>query len=122
MSPNLGFKKDQYNLTWTVDSFLPIEEYRILYRVNLVSRKTIYYFLPAFYFLKLYQIIVHLVKQQFYYSHLIMQLRRTDLAEKQRTKEIAIKALDFSILNPQNGQISSLKYQTQAIKVHTITK
>ena len=37
LSSNLGFKKDQYNLTWTVDSFLPIEEYRILYRVNLVS-------------------------------------------------------------------------------------
>jgi len=35
LSSNLGFKKDQYNLTWTVDSFLPIEEYRILYRVNL---------------------------------------------------------------------------------------
>ena len=37
LSASLGFKKDQYNLTWTVDSFLPIEEYRILYRVNLVS-------------------------------------------------------------------------------------
>lgn len=35
LSPNLGFKKETYNLTWTVDSFLPIEEYRILYRVNL---------------------------------------------------------------------------------------
>ena len=37
LSPSLGFKKETYNLTWTVDSFLPIEEYRILYRVNLVS-------------------------------------------------------------------------------------
>ena len=32
ISPKVGFFKDQYNLTWTVDSFLPIKEYRILYR------------------------------------------------------------------------------------------
>ena len=32
VSPSLGYYKDQYNLTWTVDSFLPIKEYRILYR------------------------------------------------------------------------------------------
>ena len=37
VSPRLGSFKDQYNLTWTVNSFLPIEEYRILYRVNTVS-------------------------------------------------------------------------------------
>ena len=37
ISPRLGSYKDQYNLTWTVNSFLPIEEYRILYRVNSVS-------------------------------------------------------------------------------------
>uniref|UniRef100_A0A0K2SXN7 Ig-like domain-containing protein n=1 Tax=Lepeophtheirus salmonis TaxID=72036 RepID=A0A0K2SXN7_LEPSM len=34
VTPNLGYFKNQYNLTWTVDSFLPIEEYRILYRIN----------------------------------------------------------------------------------------
>eukprot|EP00093_Oithona_nana_P010757 10757.XXX_265016_286838_1 [CDS] Oithona nana genome sequencing. len=34
VSNSLGSFKDQYNLTWTVNSFLPIEEYRILYRVN----------------------------------------------------------------------------------------
>jgi len=34
ITPRLGSYKDQYNLTWTVNSFLPIEEYRILYRVN----------------------------------------------------------------------------------------
>lgn len=34
ITPRLGSFKDQYNLTWTVNSFLPIEEYRILYRVN----------------------------------------------------------------------------------------
>jgi len=34
VSPRLSYFKDQYNLTWTVDSFLPIEEYRILYRVD----------------------------------------------------------------------------------------
>ena len=38
ISPRLGSYKDQYNLTWTVNSFLPIEEYRILYRVNSVSK------------------------------------------------------------------------------------
>lgn len=32
ISPHLSYFKDQYNLTWTVDSFLQIEEYRILYR------------------------------------------------------------------------------------------
>lgn len=37
LSPRLGNFKNQYNMTWTVDSFLPIEEYRILYRVNAVS-------------------------------------------------------------------------------------
>ena len=37
VSPPLSYFKDQYNLTWTVDSFLPIEEYRILYRVFSVS-------------------------------------------------------------------------------------
>jgi len=37
VSPKLSLFKDQYNLTWTVDSFLPIEEYRILYRVNAPS-------------------------------------------------------------------------------------
>ena len=37
VSPRLGHFKDQYNLTWLVDSFLPIEEYRILYRVFKVS-------------------------------------------------------------------------------------
>ena len=37
VSPRLSYFKDQYNLTWTVDSFLPIEEYRILYRVDAVS-------------------------------------------------------------------------------------
>lgn len=37
VSNSLGSFKDQYNLTWTVNSFLPIEEYRILYRVNTVS-------------------------------------------------------------------------------------
>ena len=36
ITPRLGSYKDQYNLTWTVNSFLPIEEYRILYRVNSV--------------------------------------------------------------------------------------
>jgi len=34
VSPRLSSFKDQYNLTWSVNSFLPIEEYRILYRVN----------------------------------------------------------------------------------------
>merc|ERR1711862_341038 len=34
VSNSLGSFKDQYNLTWSVNSFLPIEEYRILYRVN----------------------------------------------------------------------------------------
>ena len=33
VSNQLSYFKDQYNLTWTVDSFLPITEYRILYRV-----------------------------------------------------------------------------------------
>merc|ERR1712241_212010 len=33
VSNPLSYFKDQYNLTWTVDSFLPIKEYRILYRV-----------------------------------------------------------------------------------------
>ena len=37
VSPRLSYFKDQYNLTWTVDSFLPIKEYRILYRVFTVS-------------------------------------------------------------------------------------
>ena len=37
VAPRLSYFKDQYNLTWTVDSFLPIEEYRILYRVDTVS-------------------------------------------------------------------------------------
>ena len=37
VSPRLSSFKDQYNLTWSVNSFLPIEEYRILYRVNSVS-------------------------------------------------------------------------------------
>ena len=46
LSPSLGFKKETYNLTWTVDSFLPIEEYRILYRVNLVSSR--YHFWNVF--------------------------------------------------------------------------
>ena len=36
VSPKLSAYKDQYNLTWSVNSFLPIEEYRILYRVNTV--------------------------------------------------------------------------------------
>ena len=40
VSPRLSYFKDQYNLTWTVDSFLPIEEYRILYRVDTVSCTT----------------------------------------------------------------------------------
>lgn len=35
ISPNVSFTKDQYNLTWTVDSFIKIDEYRILYRVLL---------------------------------------------------------------------------------------
>ena len=39
VSPPLSYFKDQYNLTWTVDSFLPIEEYRILYRVFSVSER-----------------------------------------------------------------------------------
>jgi len=34
ISSRLSSFKDMYNLTWTVNSFLPIEEYRILYRVN----------------------------------------------------------------------------------------
>ena len=38
ITPRLGSFKDQYNLTWTVNSFLPIEEYRILYRVNSVCQ------------------------------------------------------------------------------------
>ena len=37
ISPSLSSYKDQYNLTWTVNSFLVIEEYRILYRLNQVS-------------------------------------------------------------------------------------
>ena len=37
VSNPLSYFKDQYNLTWTVDSFLPIKEYRILYRVFTVS-------------------------------------------------------------------------------------
>ncbi len=37
VSPRLSYFKDQYNLTWTVDSFLPIEESRILYRVFKVT-------------------------------------------------------------------------------------
>ena len=37
VSPKQSNLKDQYNLTWTVDSFMPIEEYRILYRVFSVS-------------------------------------------------------------------------------------
>lgn len=36
VSPRLSYFKDTYNLTWTVDSFLPIEEYRILYRIATV--------------------------------------------------------------------------------------
>ena len=44
VSNSLGSFKDQYNLTWTVNSFLPIEEYRILYRVNTVSFKVLLYF------------------------------------------------------------------------------
>ncbi|XP_023342737.1 limbic system-associated membrane protein [Eurytemora carolleeae] len=35
LSAPLSYSKDQYNLTWSVDSFLKIEEYRILYRVIL---------------------------------------------------------------------------------------
>ena len=37
VSPQLSNENDQYDLSWTVDSFLPIQEYRILYRVMLVS-------------------------------------------------------------------------------------
>ena len=59
LSPSLGFKKDQYNLTWTVDSFLPIEEYRILYRVNLVSKRN--QILNYVVFLKLLRFSIHLI-------------------------------------------------------------
>ena len=57
ISPVDSFSKNQYNLTWTVDSFLRIEEYRILYRLLLVSQT---WSIPVTRFLKIPALIPHL--------------------------------------------------------------
>ena len=66
VSPRLGSFKDQYNLTWTVNSFLPIEEYRILYRVNTVSFKVLLYFWMYFDVYFLFQ--AHFVNDAYQYA------------------------------------------------------
>ena len=66
VSNSLGSFKDQYNLTWTVNSFLPIEEYRILYRVNTVSFKVLLYFWMYFDVYFLFQ--AHFVNDAYQYA------------------------------------------------------
>ena len=65
VSNSLGSFKDQYNLTWTVNSFLPIEEYRILYRVNTVSYQVLYFWM---YFDVYFLFQAHFVNDAYQYA------------------------------------------------------